>query len=136
MAKDSKPMVMTWRDGLRFEGGLEGGPTSMVDGNGAAAPSPVTTLLIALAGCTGSDVVLILEKMRITLERFSMEVSGVRREEEPRRFLSIHLIYRLSGQGLDETKVRRAIDLSLEKYCSVTHSLARDIRITYDVALG
>jgi putative redox protein len=136
VAKESKPMVMTWREGLQFEGGLEGGPTTLVDGNGAAAPSPVTTLLVALAGCTGSDIVLILEKMRVKLASFSMEVTGVRREEEPRRFLSIHLIYRLSGQGLDETKARRAIDLSLEKYCSVTHSLARDIRITYDVALG
>ena len=65
-----------------------------------------------------------------------MEVAGTRREEEPRRYTAIHLDYHLAGEGIDEARARRAIDLSLEKYCSVINSLAPDIRITYALALG
>ena len=136
MAQETKQVTLTWREGMRFEGGVIGGPAAVVDGRGVAGPSPVVMLLIAAAGCTGSDVVSILEKMRTPVESFSIEVAGVRRAEEPRRYVALHLVYRLTGQGLDAVKVRRAIDLSLEKYCSVTHSLAADIAITYDIALG
>jgi putative redox protein len=95
----------------------------------------MVSLLLAAAGCTGSDVVLILEKMRVPFSGLQIDVSGVRREEEPRRYLSIHFEYRIAGPGVDAGKARRAIDLSLEKYCSVIHSLAPDIAITYALAL-
>src|SRR5437016_9414765 len=61
--------------------------------------------------------------------------AGTRREEEPRRYTALHFVFTISGDGVDETKARRAIDLSLEKYCSVVASLAPDMHITYDVAL-
>jgi putative redox protein len=93
-------------------------------------------LLMAAAACTGSDVVLVLQKMREKLKELRIDVAGVRREQEPRRYLSIHLDYWVSGEGLDPAKVRRAIDLSLEKYCSVIHSLAPDIAITYALSLA
>ena len=82
------------------------------------------------------DIVTILEKMRVSLIRLQIDVSGTRRDEEPRRYLNLHLTYHMSGERLDETKARRAIDLSIEKYCSVVHSLAPDIPITYDLVLG
>jgi putative redox protein len=94
------------------------------------------TLLLAAASCSGSDVVAILEKMRVRLEELRIEISGVRREQEPRRYMALHLKYLLKGQGLDENKARRAIELSVEKYCSVLHSLAPDIQITHDFSLG
>ena len=136
MTQETKHVTITWTEGMRFEGGTPDGPSTVVDGDGVAGPSPVMTLLVAAAGCTGSDVISILQKMRLKVTEFRMEISGVRRDEEPRRFLSLHLVYHLAGESLEETKVRRAIDLSLEKYCSVTHSLAPDIAITYDVALA
>jgi putative redox protein len=136
MTGETKHVTITWTEGMRFEGGAAGGPMTVTDGNGVAGPSPVMTLLVAVAGCTGSDVISILQKMRQNVAAFRIEISGVRRAEEPRRFLSIHLVYHLAGEALEESKVRRAIDLSLEKYCSVTHSLAPDIAITYDVALA
>jgi putative redox protein len=74
--------------------------------------------------------------MRVNLIRLQIDVSGTRRDEEPRRYLNLHLTYHMSGERLDETKARRAIDLSIEKYCSVLHSLAPDIPITYDLVLG
>lgn len=127
---------MTWVRDMVFEGGAPDGPSAALDGDGAVAPSPVVALLMAVAGCTGSDVVSILEKMRVKLTRFTVEVTGVRRDDPPRRFLNLHLVFDLAGEGLDETKARRAIDLSLEKYCSVVHSLASDIVLTHELRLG
>ena len=94
------------------------------------------TLLVAAASCSGSDVVVILEKMRVTLRELRIDVSGTRREEEPRRYTAVHFDFTVGGEGLDEAKARRAIGLSLEKYCSVVASLAPDIAITYGLTLA
>jgi putative redox protein len=102
----------------------------------AGASTWLAALLMAAAACSGIDVVLMMEKMRVELTELTIAASGVRREEQPRRFLSMHFDFRMAGAGLDETKARRAIDLSIEKYCSVVHSLAPDIAITYDVAIA
>jgi putative redox protein len=136
MVSETKRAVLTWQQGLRFSGGESGGPAIVVDGDNVAGPGPMLTLLLAAAACSGSDVVVILEKMRLKLEALTIAIEGTRREENPRRYVSIHLEYRLRGEGLDPVKARRAIDLSLEKYCSVVHSLAPDIAITYALSLG
>ncbi|HEY3011596.1 MAG TPA: OsmC family protein [Gemmatimonadales bacterium] len=136
MEDETKRITITWQEGLRFSGGAPDGPMVTIDGDNAAGPGPMSTLLLAAAACSGSDVVLILEKMRVRLSELRIDVAGVRRKEEPRRYVSIHLDYRVVGEGLDQTKARRAIDLSLEKYCSVIHSLAPDIAITYALSLA
>src|SRR4051812_11070389 len=122
MAREIKHAVLTWQDGLRFTGGEPGGPTITVDGGNQQGPGPMLTLLLAAAACTGSDVVSILEKMRVDFHELRIEMSGTRREEQPRRYVAIHLDYRIGGNDIDPAKIRRAIDLSLEKYCSVIHS--------------
>jgi putative redox protein len=136
VAGETKQVVLSWQDGLRFLGGEPAGPSVTIDGDNAAGPGPMLTLLLAAASCTGADVVIILQKMRIQLQELRIEAEGVRRVEEPRRYVSIHLTYRMSGTGLDEAKARRAIDLSLQKYCSVVHSLAADLAVTYALSLG
>ena len=136
MAGETKHVAVRWLGDLRFEGGAPDGPTIPVDGDSVQAPSPVQQLLIAIASCSGGDVVSILQKMRVKLESLSVRVEGLRREEYPRRFVAIHLVWEIVGAGVDDTKARKAIDLSLEKYCSVSQSLNPDIRITYDVKLG
>jgi putative redox protein len=136
VATETKQIVLTWQEGLRFSGGEPSGPSIVIDGDNTAGPGPMLTLLLAAAACSGSDVVVILEKMRITLQELRIEAAGVRREGEPRRYQSIHLNYRMRGTGLNDAKARRAIDLSLEKYCSVVHSLAPDIALTYALSLG
>lgn len=136
MARETKRATITWQQGLRFAGNESGGPAITVDGDNVIGPGPMLTLLLAAAACTGSDVVLVLEKMRVDLRELRIEVAGTRREEEPRRYVAIHLDYHLGGQGIDPVKARRAIDLSLEKYCSVIHSLAPDIAVTYALSLG
>jgi putative redox protein len=135
MTIETKRVSMSWEGDLHFRGGEPGKPATLVDGDNAAAPGPMLTLLLAAASCTGSDVVVILEKMRIKLQELRIEISGVRREEEPRRYTALHLDYHLKGEGLDQTKARRAIELSIQKYCSVLHSLAPDIQITHGLTL-
>ncbi len=134
--QETKRVSLRWEEGLRFEGGAEAGPTTRIDGDNTSAPGPMLTLLLAAASCSGSDVVLILKKMRIELRDLRIEVTGRRREQEPRRYTAIHFDYHIGGNGLDQAKADRAVSLSVEKYCSVIHSLAPDIAITYAVALA
>ncbi|GIW52702.1 MAG: hypothetical protein KatS3mg081_2057 [Gemmatimonadales bacterium] len=124
-------------DGLRFRGGgIEPStPAVEIDGDSQSGPSPMLALLLAAAGCSGADVVSILKKMRVELRRVEIEVSGRRREEAPRRYVSLHYRYLLSGSGLDRDKAERAVKLSLEKYCSVVHSLAPDIELSYEIVV-
>jgi putative redox protein len=135
MARETKHATLTWEQGLRFNGNEPGGPAITIDGDNVMGPGPMLTLLLAAAACTGSDVVVILGKMRINLRELRIDVAGTRREEEPRRYVAIHLDYRMAGDGIDQEKARRAIDLSLEKYCSVFHSLAPDIAVTYALSV-
>lgn len=127
---------VTWEGGLRFRGGAAGGPSSLIDADGEQAPGPMVTLLLAAAACGGADIVSILQKMQVTLAELAIEVTGRRAPDHPKRYLTIHFSYRFRGDGLDEAKARRAIDLSHQKYCSVMHSLNSDIAITYDLDLG
>ncbi len=131
----ARPVTLVWKEGMRFEGGATGGPTVPVDAEGQTAPSPMAALLVALAGCTGADVVSILRKQRADLRGFRVEVTGERRDEHPKRYTAITLTYHVRGPALSEAAVRHAIGLSLEKYCSVTHSLAKDIVLRHELVL-
>ncbi len=136
MTVETKRIALTWEGELVFRGGTAGGPEAVIDGDNAAGPGPMLTLLLAAGACSGSDVVVILRKMRVVLRELRIEVSGVRRAEEPRRYTSIHFDFHLAGDGLDQARASRAIDLSLEKYCSVVASLAPDIQITHGLTLA
>jgi putative redox protein len=127
---------MHWRSELQFEGSGPGQPSILVDGDTKVATSPVQLLLLAAATCTASDIVIILQKQRVRLEALHIAVRGTRREEQPRRVTAIAFQVSVRGGGLDEVKARRAIELSLEKYCSVVASLAPDIPISYDVTIA
>jgi putative redox protein len=118
-----------------FEGAVPGKAPIVVDGETDEGPSPMDTLLLALAGCSGSDVVLILRKKRLDLRELRIAVRGERRTEDPRRYVRIDLVYHVVAPGATEAAVRQAIDLSLRKYCSVAHSLNPDIRVGYELRL-
>jgi putative redox protein len=123
-------------DGQRYEGGREDGPVIVIDSDGVAGPSPTMTLLLALAACMAVDVIEITAKMRLPVSGLEVDVAGERREEPPRRFTAIRLRYEVSGvAAADEAKIRRAVDLSREKYCSVWHTLKDDIDLTIAVEL-
>ena len=135
MAVRGPEVQMRWREGMLFEGGADGRPAILVDGDSKTAISPVELLLLAAASCTAVDVVSILVKQRVAVQSLEVVALGTRRKEHPRRYTALRFRFTIAGAGVDENKARRAIDLSLEKYCSVVASLAPDIPVTYDVAL-
>ena len=97
-------------------------------GDGSAV-GPMQSVLMAIAGCSTIDIVMILEKMRQPLEHIEVEVEAERREEIPRTFTKVNLHYKLTG-GLKEKKVEQAINSSLEKYCSVSKMIEKSAEIT------
>lgn len=99
------------------------------DSQRSSAPSPVEILLVALGSCTATDVVSILKKKRQQLTSYVVEVSGVRRDEYPRRFTSMKVHHILTGRSLSEKAVAHAIELSDNKYCSVSATLRPGVEI-------
>jgi putative redox protein len=132
---EAKRVALSWRHDLVFEGSAAGKAPVTLDGGGTAGPSPMEALLLALAGCTGADVVSILQKKRAGVTALAVEIVGERRDEHPKRYTAITLTYRITAPGLREDQARHAIDLSLSKYCSVTHSLAQDIVLRHELVL-
>ena len=126
-----KPPVsaeLIWSEGLQF-GAASGSTALILDGDSTAGPSPVQLLAIALAGCMAIDVVDILRKGRHTVTAFRTTVTGDRAPEPPRRLLKVQLRFHVHG-AVPGAAVERAISLSRDKYCSVWHSLRRDIDLT------
>ncbi len=126
-----------WEEGLRFEATGRSGVPVVVDGGGAAGPSPMESLLIAVASCMGIDVVDILKKMRVPFEGLAVRAEGDRRPDPPRRYTAIRLTYETEGVGEDaRDQLQRAVDLSRDKYCSVLHTLQPDVDVSIQIDAG
>ena len=113
-----------------FQADPDGGPT---DG-----PTPVNLFLQSLAACGAIDIVVVLQKRRKNIDKFEVEVEGDRRDEYPRIFTNIRIKYILSGKGLDDKEMERAIRLSEEKLCSVSNMIDKSntkIDISYQIVL-
>jgi len=118
---------ITWLDGMSFEADVAGYKI-MLDadpefGGQKKGPKPKPLMLVALAGCTGMDIVSLLKKMRMEFDSLHITVDGITADEHPKKFLSAKIIYELSGKNIDRSKVEKAVSLSQEKYCSVSASL-------------
>ena len=89
-------------------------------------------LLVALAGCSSYDVVSILEKRKVKLEKLELEVTAEQESDPPWTYKKIHLKYILAGEGLDAEQVQKAIELSEGKYCSVAATVKGKAKITWE----
>jgi len=130
MADIKPPLVaeLVWDEQLRF--GATSGPAAVViDGDGAAGPSPMQLAAFGLADCMAADVIAILQKGRHPVKGMRVSFSGDRAPEPPRRFVNISLHFIVSG-ALPPEAVERAIALSHETYCSVWHSMRQEITFT------
>ena len=98
---------------------------------------PMQMLLAGLGGCSGIDIVNILKKQRQQLDEFDIEIDGQREVGvEPSLFKDIHVIFKLKGPNLDENKVKKAVELSMDKYCSVAKTLESSAKITYEFQIN
>ena len=128
-------VVVTWQGDGRFDAGRSGGPAARIDSSGETGQSPVDALLSALATCASVDVVEILKKRRTPVESLDVEVVGTRVESIPRRLQHVLLRFHIAGAGIEREHAERAIDLAVNKYCSVRDSLAKDIGIEWTLDL-
>jgi len=133
VATVANTISLNWIEELRFEGRSNGG-TVAIDGDGMHGTTPVDLLLEAVAACTAADVVDILKKGRQELRSMTVECSGERRDEAPKYVKRLHMVFRMAGD-VDEAKAQRAVDLSLEKYCSVFHSLRMDLAVDTEIQI-
>jgi len=125
---DRKMKVTLTSDDLKTFHGANAKEQTITLGNGNAV-GPMEGVLLSAAGCSTIDIVMILEKMRQPLESIEVQVEGTRREEIPRIFTHMHLHYILKGD-LKDKKVKEAVNLSIDKYCSVVIMLAKAVEIT------
>lgn len=128
---------LQWKGKMQFEAHTPSGHSVTLDaspdvGGENRGPRPMELLLTAVGSCSGIDIINILERMRLQVKSFYMEVSGERAEDHPRRFTRIQIHYRLEGD-LPEEKVRRAVDLSRDKYCSVSQSLNAEVTTSFEI---
>lgn len=136
MTKPPLTATLTWQGDLKFRAATP--RTSIIlDSDSNDGPSPPEALAMALAGCMAIDVADIVRKGRHDLKALEAQISGTRHDDPPRSFVSFTLHFNVTGIVPDHV-VQRAIDLSKDKYCSVWHSLRRDIELmtTFEVAPG
>ncbi|MFQ3619354.1 MAG: OsmC family protein [Spirochaetales bacterium] len=131
---------IAWKGGMAFDVDLLGA-SFKIDadpqyGGKGYGPVPKPLVLSALAGCTGMDVVAILQKMQMPFKNFEIEVDGELTSEHPKVYKQIEIRYLFSGEGLDKDKIIKAITLSLDKYCGVAAMLKKTASLTYELYLN
>jgi putative redox protein len=124
----------TWIKGQEFESEHDGNKIK-VDGDKKNGHGPKALLLSGLAGCSGIDVVDILHKMKVEFSDFSIDVEADQTEEHPKVFKDIQITYRLKTATDNLEKVKKAINLSLDKYCGVSAMLKKNSAINYTVEI-
>jgi putative redox protein len=123
-----------WTDGYQFVGESKTGHALVMDspeGAGTAA-TPMELVLQALCGCTGMDIVSILQKMKKDLRKLEISAEAERSEDYPKVFTRIHLHYKIEGKGVDKESVEKAIRLSEDKYCSISAMLRKSVALSTD----
>jgi putative redox protein len=126
-----------WMDNMTFVGETASGHAVVMDGppdqgGSNIAARPMEMVLLGLGGCTAFDVVSILKKARQPVSGCEVAIDAARADAIPAVFTRIHVHYTVSGRGLSEKQVERAVQLSAEKYCSVTVMLSKTAEITHD----
>ena len=121
--------TLTWEKELIFHGRTQRGEEVDYDAQFQWGCSPTETLLMSVAGCMAIDAVSFLQKMKVNITKFRIDYSGERMLTPPQYYKSIEMIIHISGENITPKKLDRAISLSQEKYCSVYHSLRKDIEM-------
>lgn len=135
----TKHAAVTWLTGMTFDAQM-GQHHVLLDSaatpEASRGPGPMDLLLASVAGCTAMDVVFILQKARQPLTSLVVRAEGERAADHPRRYTHVTLVYEVRGEGLSAEQVARAVQLSHEKYCSVSSSLAEPVEIRSRLVLN
>lgn len=128
--------IVNWQDKICFAGETESGHQILMDGatefgGENRGARPMEMVLLGLGGCSSIDVILILQKAKQSIEDCKVEISAERSESIPKVFTKIHLHFTVIGSQLNEQRVKRAIDLSADKYCSVSLMLEKSVQMSH-----
>lgn len=121
--------TLTWDRELIFIGRTNRGYEVEYDAKQQWGCSPTETLLLSVAGCMAIDMVSFLQKMKAEIKSYKMDIVGERNPTPPQYYTAIEMVITVKGSNLTPKKIERAISLSQEKYCSVYHSLRKDIKM-------
>ncbi len=129
-----------WLEGMAFKTVLDGHEL-VIDvapeaGGSDRGPRPKALTLVSLAGCTGMDVISILGKMRVKVERFRVATEARLADEHPKKFLEILVTYEFAGANINPDSLRKAVSLSEEKYCGVRATLSPAVAIRHEIVLN
>jgi putative redox protein len=131
--------IVSWNSGLAFTArqGNHSIPldASLESGGQDSGASPKALLLSGLGGCTGIDVVSILQKMRVPFTGLEVQVSACLTEEHPKVFKSIHIRYSFRGKDLAMHSLEKAVILSMDRYCGVSAMLKKAAPITWEIVV-
>lgn len=113
-----------WKGGMQFQSDNPSGKTVIMDTDVEGTDkrfglSPKAMMLSSLAGCSGLDIVPVLDKMKVKIDDLKMVIEGKLTDEHPRYYHSVTVDYHFYGKDLKESKINRAVDLSVDKYCGV-----------------
>ena len=130
---------LEWLSDMSFEANVDGHKiyldSTVEHGGKNVGPRPKPLMMVALAGCTGMDVVSILAKMRVEYDSFNVEVEGELTEEHPKRFIGMKVIFRIKGNNIPLDKVEKAVKLSKENYCGVSVNYIKAFPIEYEIVI-
>ena len=121
---------LIWTKDLIFLGRTQRGYEIDYDADIQWGCAPTESLLLSLAACMGIDVVAFLKKMRANLTGFKIDITGERNPTPPQYYRAIEMTLHITGDHITQKNVERAISLSQEKYCSVHHSLRKDLKVS------
>lgn len=136
MANQIKRAQVKWVENYKFAGISNSGKSIIMDGpadmGGGSAVTPGELIFLALGGCTGIDVVSILNKMRVPFRDLKIEIEGEPVDTHPKTYRWIKVIYRIYGVA-DKEKARQAVALSQDKYCSVSAIVRHSTELTHEI---
>lgn len=96
-------------------------------------PRPKPLLLTAIGGCTGMEIISILEKMRLAIEQLEIDVDGEVTEGQPKMYKAVHIVFKVKGISQDKLKIERAITLAVEKYCGVVAMVKQFAKVYFEI---
>lgn len=128
-----------WLDEMSFEADVAGFKIAIdADsefGGKSKGTKPKPLMMVALAGCTGMDIVSLLNKMRVNYESLDIIVEGDLTEDHPKHFTKMKVIFEIKGKDIDIKKVEKAVNLSKEKYCGVSYSYKDVMEMEYEIKI-
>lgn len=132
--------LLSWKGKMEFETELNGHKLTIDAGEEVGGENkgvrPKILMLTSLAGCTGMDVISILRKMKIEPDGFDVKVDGTLTDEHPKYYKEMKIIYEFTGKDLPYEKLKKAVELSQDKYCGVSALYKKALKLDYEIKVN